>query len=136
MALVAADSEQQRMDFSQRTADNFRQAAMGKKRRKLTAAEKAEKKRRRKEYMIVFIGGKQKRIRRPPTIEGMDLDEFILRNADSIWLHQNEMWEYMEYPKESTWVGSSRDTGQRELASSADQIDCEEEEEAGDDIPF
>ena len=70
------------MDFSQRTADKIRQAAMGKKRRKLTAAEKAEKIRRRKEYMTVFIRGKQKRIRRPPTIEGMDLDEFILRNAD------------------------------------------------------
>jgi uncharacterized protein YnzC (UPF0291/DUF896 family) len=61
------------MDFSQRTADKIRQAAMGKKRRKLTAAEKAEKKRRRKEYMTVFIRGKRKRIRRPPTIEGMDL---------------------------------------------------------------
>jgi hypothetical protein len=26
----------------------------------------------------------------------MDVDEFIRRNADPIWLHQNEMWEYME----------------------------------------
>jgi hypothetical protein len=25
----------------------------------------------------------------------MDVDEFIRRNADPIWLHQNEMWEYM-----------------------------------------
>jgi hypothetical protein len=25
----------------------------------------------------------------------MDPDEFIRRNADPIWLHQNEMWEYM-----------------------------------------
>jgi hypothetical protein len=23
----------------------------------------------------------------------MDVDEFILRTADPIWLHQNEMWE-------------------------------------------
>ena len=30
------------------------------------------------------------------TIEGMDVDEFIRHNADPIWLHQNEMWEYME----------------------------------------
>jgi hypothetical protein len=124
------------MDFSQRTADKVRQAAMGKNKRKLTAAEKAEKKRRRKEYMTIFIRGKQKRIRRPPTIEGMDLDEFILRNTDPIWLHQNEMWEYMEFPKESTGVGSGRDTVQRELVSSAAQLDCEEEEEEGDDIPF
>jgi uncharacterized protein YnzC (UPF0291/DUF896 family) len=124
------------MDFSKRTADKIRQAAMGKKRRKLTAAEKAEKIRRRKEYITVFIRGKQKRVRRPPTIEGMDLDEFILRNADPIWLHQNEMWKYMEFPKESTWVGSGWDTVQRELVSSADQLDCEEEEEEGDDTPF
>jgi len=23
------------------------------------------------------------------------VDEFIRRNADPIWLHQNEMWEYI-----------------------------------------
>ena len=68
---------------------------MTKRRRKLTAAEKAEKKRRQKEYMTIFINGKQKRVKRPPTIDGMDVDEFIRRNADPIWLHQNEMWEYM-----------------------------------------
>jgi len=68
---------------------------MSKQKRKLTSAEKAEKKRRQNEYMTVFINGKQKRAKRPPTIEGMDADEFIRRNADPIWLHQNEMWEYM-----------------------------------------
>ncbi len=25
----------------------------------------------------------------------MTTEEFILANADPIWLHQNEMWEYM-----------------------------------------
>jgi hypothetical protein len=69
---------------------------MGKQKRRLTASEKAEKRRRRKEYMTIFINGKQKRVKRPPTIEGMDVDEFIRRNADPIWLHQNEMWEYMD----------------------------------------
>jgi uncharacterized protein YnzC (UPF0291/DUF896 family) len=69
---------------------------MSKKKRKLTPAEKAEKKLRRKKYMTIFINGKQKRVKRPPTIDGMDVDEFIRRNADPIWLHQNEMWEYME----------------------------------------
>jgi hypothetical protein len=68
---------------------------MKKPKRKLTAAEKAVKRQRRKETMIVFINGKQKRVKRPPTIEGLDVDEFIRRNADPIWLHQNEMWEYM-----------------------------------------
>ena len=64
--------------------------------RKLTAREKAEKKRRKREFMTIFINGKQKRVRRPPTIDGIPVDEFIARNADPIWLHQNEMWEYME----------------------------------------
>jgi uncharacterized protein YnzC (UPF0291/DUF896 family) len=69
---------------------------MGKKKKKLTTAQKAEKKGRREEYMTIFIRGKQKRIRRPPAVDGMDVDEFILRNADPVWLHQNEMWEYLE----------------------------------------
>ncbi len=68
---------------------------MAKRRCKLTATEKKEKKRRQKEYMTIFIKGKQKRVKRQPTIDGMDVDEFIRRNADPIWLHQNEMWEYM-----------------------------------------
>jgi hypothetical protein len=66
---------------------------MKKQKKKRTAAEKAARKRRREEYMTIFIGGKQKRVKRPPTIEGMDVDEFIRRNADPIWLYQNEMWE-------------------------------------------
>jgi len=68
---------------------------MSKRKRKLTKAEKAAKKKRREEYMWIFVNGKQKRVRRPPTIDGMDVDEFIRRNADPIWLHQNGMWEYM-----------------------------------------
>ena len=74
---------------------------MAKRKRKLTAAEKAEKKRRQKEYMTIFINGKQKREKRPPTIDGMDADEFIRRNAHPIWLHQNEMWEDMTDEDES-----------------------------------
>lgn len=69
---------------------------MAKRKRKLTPAEKAEKKRRREQYMTIFVNGKQKRVKRPPKIDGMDVDEFIRRNADPIWLHQNEMWEYMD----------------------------------------
>ena len=68
---------------------------MAKPKRKLTAAEKAEKKRRQKEYMTIFLNGKQKRVKRQPTIDGMDIDDFIRRNADPIWLHQNELWEYI-----------------------------------------
>jgi len=71
---------------------------MGKQRRKLTAAEKAEKKRRKMDCMTIFINGKQKRIQRPPTIDGMDVDAFLEINADPIWLHQNGLWEYLEDP--------------------------------------
>jgi hypothetical protein len=65
---------------------------MSKRKRKLTPAEKLEKKRGREQYMTVFINAKQKRVKRPTTIDGMEVDEFIRRNADPIWLHQNEIW--------------------------------------------
>ena len=65
---------------------------MTRQKRKLTRAEKAEKARRKAEFMTVFVNGKQKRVRRPALIEGMDADEFIRRNADPVWLHQNGMW--------------------------------------------
>ncbi|MGK2907430.1 MAG: hypothetical protein ACSLFH_13960 [Desulfuromonadales bacterium] len=42
--------------------------------------------------MTIFIGGKQESVKRPSTVEGMDADEFIRRNADPVWLHQHEMW--------------------------------------------
>ncbi len=79
---------------------------MGERKRRLTAAERAEKRRRRQEYMTVFINGKQKRVKRPPTINGMDLDEFIVRSADPIWLHQNEMWQDLECNKQEEGVTS------------------------------
>ena len=66
---------------------------MGKKKRKLTPKEKAEKKRRQKEYKTIFINGKQKRVKREPTVDGIPVDEFIRRNADPIFLLQNEMYE-------------------------------------------
>jgi hypothetical protein len=63
---------------------------------KLTAAEKAAKRRQKQGYQTIFVRGKMKRVRRPPTIEGTSVEEFIRRNADPILLHQNEMWEYLE----------------------------------------
>jgi len=71
-----------------------------KNKKKLTTAQKAAKKKRQQEYMTVFMNGKQKRVKRPPTIDGMDVDEFIMNNADPIFLHQNELWEYMDLPKD------------------------------------
>ena len=75
--------------------DVSRWKPMTKQKRKLTRAEKKAKARRKAEFMIIFVNGKQKSVRRPGLIEGLEADEFIRRNADPIWLHQNEMWEYM-----------------------------------------
>ena len=63
--------------------------------RKRTAAEKRARRDRKKRFMTIFINGKQKRVPRPPTIDGLSVDEFIARNADPMWLHQNELWEFM-----------------------------------------
>lgn len=73
---------------------------MGKPKRKLTAQQQAEKKRRRQEYTTIFIRGKQKRIKRPPVIHGVDEEEFIRNNADDLWYHQNEMWDEIELDEE------------------------------------
>jgi hypothetical protein len=62
--------------------------------------------------MTVFVNGKQKRVRRAPLIEGMDSDEFISRNADVIWLHQNEMWE--EILAEQVLVAERSESDDRE----------------------
>jgi hypothetical protein len=67
---------------------------MAKVKKKLTTAQKSARKKakakRQKKYMWVFMNGKQVRVKRSPTIDGMDADEYIQQNADPIWLHQNE----------------------------------------------
>jgi hypothetical protein len=66
---------------------------VSKRKRKLTRAEKAAKRQRQREYMTIFVNGKQKRVKRPPTIDGIPEDEFIRNNADPIYLMQNGMYE-------------------------------------------
>ena len=68
---------------------------MKKPKRKRTAAEKRARRERKKNFMVIFINGKQKRVRRPPEIDGIPEDAFLQRNADPIWLHQNELSEFM-----------------------------------------
>ncbi len=63
--------------------------------RELTAAEKRQKKLNRELYQTVFIRGKQVRVLRPPTIDGMPVDEYIARNADPVWLLQNGYYELL-----------------------------------------
>jgi len=73
---------------------------MAKVKKTLTTAQKRTRKKakaqRQRKYIWVFVNGKQARVKRLPMIEGMDPNEYIRRNADPIWLHQNEMWEYIE----------------------------------------
>jgi len=73
---------------------------MKKANKKLTASQKrarrVAKAERRKKYQWVFMNGRQVRIKRPQTIDGLGVDEFISRNADPAWLHQNGMWEHIE----------------------------------------
>ena len=68
---------------------------MPKRKRKLTRAERRARRERKRKYMTIFINGKQKRVPRPQMIDGLPADEFIIRNADPIWLHQNGMWDLM-----------------------------------------
>jgi 16S rRNA U516 pseudouridylate synthase RsuA-like enzyme len=63
--------------------------------RKLSAEQKRQKQLNRELYETVFINGKQKRVRRVPTIEGLPVDEFIARNADPVWLMQNGYYELL-----------------------------------------
>ena len=62
--------------------------------------EKKTKVESQKKYMWVFMNGKQVKVKRPPTIDGIDADEYIQQNADPIWLHQNKMWEYIQIEEE------------------------------------
>ena len=90
--------------------------------RKLTAAQKRAKRERREKFRRVFINGKQKWVPREPLIEGLPVDEFIARNADPIWLHQNEMWELT--PTDAPAWEPFPDEGSDMLAPSFDSFDA------------
>lgn len=78
---------------------------MPKRKHKKTPAEKRAHRERKKKYMMVFMNGRQARVRRPQIqlIEGLPVDEFIAQNADPIWLHQNEMWELIPIRGREEW---------------------------------
>jgi len=86
-----------------------------KPRKKLTSAQKAEKRRRKAEFETIFVGGKQKRVKRRPLVEGLDPDEFIRRNANPSWLHQNGLREDMERPLPSQDDDASATTDHKDL---------------------
>jgi hypothetical protein len=68
---------------------------MQKPKRKLTVAERQARRERKNKFMTIFINGKQKRFPRPQLMGGLSVKEYIARNAVPIWLHQNELWEYL-----------------------------------------
>jgi hypothetical protein len=103
---------------------------MHKKKKKLTAAQKAEKKRMRKESMTIFVNGKQKRVKREPTVDGIPVDDFIRINADPIWLLQEEMYEELyqwEQQQERKQEGYKPESSARDF----EKIDGSDE-----DLPF
>jgi hypothetical protein len=65
------------------------------RRRKRTAAEKRARREQKKQFKTIMINGKQKRVPVPPLIDGLPVEEFLARNADPIWLHENGLWELM-----------------------------------------
>ena len=72
---------------------------------------------------MVFINGKQKRIRRSsPLVEGRPVEEWIAA-AGSLWFHENELW--WEMPDQDY---GPRDPGPR-LAADRPAVD-------EDDLPF
>jgi hypothetical protein len=89
---------------------------MAKPKKKLTSAQRAAKKQRKKDFMTVFMNGKQVRVRRPPTIDGVPVEEFISQNADPIWLHQHGYYEILH---EQFMEGEQKPTG---LADDDDDI--------------
>ena len=96
---------------------------MAKIKKKLTPAQKRAKKaakaERQKKYQWVFMNGKQVRIKRPPTVDGIPVEQFIEENADPIWLHQNELWELMPVedsifePDPATELATTEDENKR-----------------------
>ena len=68
---------------------------MARPKRKRTPAEKRARRERKRKFMTVFLNGKQKRVPRPAMIDGLPIEQYLARNADPIWLHENELWELL-----------------------------------------
>lgn len=91
---------------------------MAKIKKALTPAQKRVKKaakaERQNKYQWVFINGKQVRIKRPPTLDGIPVDQFIEENADPLWLHQNELFELIPVEGSTSELGQATEAETRE----------------------
>jgi hypothetical protein len=63
---------------------------------KLSKSENENRKLRKLRYMTIFINGKQKRVKRPETINGIPMDEFIQNNGDNMFYYQNGDYEMIK----------------------------------------
>lgn len=81
--------------------------------------------------MTVFMNGKQVRVRRPVTYDGLDEDEFVRNNADDIWLHQHGYWEILE-ERYAQREGESED----EISTPPAENMVDGKVVADEDIPF
>jgi hypothetical protein len=101
---------------------------MARPKKKLTAAQRAARKKRKAEFMTVFMNGRQVRVRRPPTVDGIPVEEFIRQNADPIWLHQHGYGEILEER-----AMAEQEDKSEELTSSIRKARVTDE---SDEIPF
>ena len=77
------------------------------------------------------MNGKQKRVKRSPTVEGFPVDEFIRRNADPIWLLQNEMYEELHQ-----WEQQHEQKEEQENSQPAPARYFKKVSRIDDDLPF
>ncbi len=45
--------------------------------------------------IVVLMNGKQVRVKLPPTVKGVSVEEFIAQNPVPLWLHANGDWELL-----------------------------------------
>ena len=105
---------------------------MAKCKRKLAPAEKGEKERRRSGYMTIFINGRQKRVKREPTVHGIPVEEFIRINADLIWLLKNGMYEELHEWEQQQQQQEKQEASEPEAARDSKKTGCLDD----DDLPF
>ncbi len=106
-----------------------------KPKRKLTAAERRKRKEFRATHRLVFINGKQKWQRLPPTIDGVDAELYFLQNATPIELHLAGRWDLLYEREQMEAMSSGRAAARPGAQRNAD----EDESRPGawhDEIPF
>ena len=84
------------------------------------------KKKKRKDYDIVFINGKQKRVKRPPTVDGMPVGEFLRRNNAAGLLLEFGMYDVLYEMEQKQQQEEPSPPRQRPVGPLGDE----------DDLPF